>query len=195
MIRLRDYRIAFRSLAKDKTTTALAAVAVALGLGVNVAIFSMVWLMLWTPLPYAEAARLVSVRQTNAEKGFRQASVSFEDVRDWRRASAFESLAVYQSRPVAVSGQGEPQHIPAMQVSPEFFQTLGVQPALGRAFSSSEGPETESRVAVISHELWQGATGATRGCSAARSAWTAATTRLWASCPRASSISSSAPTS
>jgi ATP:corrinoid adenosyltransferase len=96
MARQQDFRLALRSLGRDKTTTALAAVALALGLGVNVAIFSMVRLMLWTPLPYPAAARLVSVPQTNAEKGFRQASVSYEDVRDWRRASAFESLAVYQ---------------------------------------------------------------------------------------------------
>lgn len=57
---------------------------------------------------------------------------------------------------MALSGAGEPQHVRAMQVTPEFFPALGVRPELGRAFLPSESPDTESRAAILSHELWQG---------------------------------------
>jgi putative ABC transport system permease protein len=57
---------------------------------------------------------------------------------------------------MAFSGEGEPQHLSAMQVTPEFLPTLGVRTALGRGFSPSEGPESDARVAVLSYGLWQG---------------------------------------
>lgn len=57
---------------------------------------------------------------------------------------------------MAFSGEREPQHLPAMQVTPEFFPTLGVKPALGRAFLPSEGLESDAGVAVLSYGLWQG---------------------------------------
>jgi putative ABC transport system permease protein len=151
-----ELRFAARVLAKDKGSTAVAALALALGVGANVAIFSFARLMLWTPLPYPHSEQLVHIPQTNALKGFNQASVSLLDARDWAQASSIASVAVYRSRPVALTGQGDPQHVPAMQVSPEFFPTLGVLPILGRAFSPAESPENESRVAILSYEVWQG---------------------------------------
>jgi putative ABC transport system permease protein len=151
-----EFRFAARMLARNKGWTAVAVLTLALGLGANIAIFSVVGLMVWTPLPYPHPEQLAYIPQTNLQRGFSQAGVSLRDTRDWASASTVASIAAYQSRPMAISGQGEPQHLPAMQVSPEFFPTLGVMPVLGRAFTASESPETESRVAVISHELWQG---------------------------------------
>lgn len=151
-----EFRFAARMLAKHKAWTAAATLALALGLGANIAIFSFVNLMLWTPLPYPAADRLVSIPQTNVQRGFRQASVSLPDSRDWASAWTVASIAVYRSRPMALSGDGEPQHCNAMQVTPEFFSTLGVRPVLGRDFTPGEAPETDARVAIISHALWQG---------------------------------------
>lgn len=153
---LNDCRFAARMLAANKGWTAVAALALALGLGANVAIFSVVGLMIWTPLPYPEADRLVFATQTSAKRGFRSAAVSLQDMKDWSAASSIATFAAYQSRPLATSGTGEPHHLRAMQVTPEFFPVLGVKPASGRTFLPSESPETESRVAVLSHEFWQG---------------------------------------
>ncbi len=143
-------------LAKNKAWTAVALLALALGLGANVAIFSVVGLMIRVPLPYPELAQLVHIPQTSPRRGFSEASVSLQDVRDWRAAQGIASIAAYQVLPMAFSGEGEPQHLPAMQVTPEFFPTLGVRTALGRVFSPSEGPESDARVAVLSYGLWQG---------------------------------------
>ncbi len=153
---IQDFRIAARMLAKNKAWTAVALLALALGLGANVAIFSVVGLMIQVPLPYPDAAQLVYIPQTNTTKGFSQSSVSLQDVRDWQSAQGIASIAAYRSRPMAISGEGEPQQLPAMQVTPEFFPTLGVKPALGRAFAPNEGPESDARVAVLSYALWQG---------------------------------------
>ncbi len=156
MALIRDFRMAARMLAKNKRWTAVALLALALGLGANVAIFSVVGLMIRVPLPYPEPAQLVHIPQTNLRRGFSEASVSLQDVRDWQAAQGIASIAAYQARPMAFSGEGEPQYLPAMQVTPEFFPTLGVRTALGRAFSPSEGPESDARVAVLSYGLWQG---------------------------------------
>ncbi len=153
---LQELCFAARSLLKNRSWTAIAVVALALGIGANVAIFSVVGLMIWIPLPYPHPEELAYVMQSNAQKGFRTASASLPEVRDWAAASSISSIAPYQSRPMALTGEGEPQQIAAMQVAPEFFPTLGVGAAMGRVFLPAEGPETEARTAVISHELWQG---------------------------------------
>ncbi|MBN9659896.1 MAG: ABC transporter permease [Acidobacteria bacterium] len=156
MALLQDFRLAARMLARNRVWALVAILALSLGVGANVAIFSVVGLMISVPLPYPNAGELAYVPQTNAVRGFRQAAVSPQDIDDWRAAAGIASLAAFTSRPVAYSGEGEPQHLPAMQVTPEFFPVLGVSPAMGRTFTSAEGPETEARVAVISHALWQG---------------------------------------
>lgn len=153
---LSDFRIAARMLAKKKAWTLVAVAALALGLGANIAIFSVVGLMIQVPLPYPDAGQLVHIPQTNAQRGFSQASVSIRDVEDWRAAPGIASIAAYRGRPMAVSGEGEPQHLPAMQVTPEFFSTLGVEPAIGRNFNSTEGPDSDARVAILSHAIWSG---------------------------------------
>ncbi|QOY90898.1 ABC transporter permease [Paludibaculum fermentans] len=156
MALLQDFHLAARMLARNRVWALVAILALSLGVGANVAIFSVVGLMISVPLPYPHVSELAGVPQTNAARGFRQASVSLQDIADWRAAAGIASLAAYTSRPVAYSGEGEPQHLPAMQVTPDFFPTLGVAPAMGRAFTPSEGPTTEARVAVISYALWQG---------------------------------------
>jgi hypothetical protein len=86
-----DFRIAARTLAKHKSWTLVAFLTLALGLGANVAIFSVVGVMIRVPLPYPEPAQLVHIPQTNRRKGFSQASVSLQDVRDWRAAHGIAS--------------------------------------------------------------------------------------------------------
>jgi putative ABC transport system permease protein len=154
-----EFRFAMRMLVKNKGWTAVAALAMALGLGANIAIFSVVGVMLWPPLPYPNPDQVVYLPQTNEQKGFKEAAVSWTDTRDWATATSLSSIAAYRQRPMSVSGEGEPQHLPAMQVSPEFFPILAVAPALGRVFLPSETPDADSRSVVISHALWQGTYG------------------------------------
>jgi len=115
MALIRDFRIAARLLAKNKTWTAVALLALVLGLGAHVAIFSVVGLMIRVPLPYHEPGQLVHIPQTSVRRGFSEASVSLQDVRHWQAAQGIASIGAYQARPMAFSGEGEPQHLDAMQ--------------------------------------------------------------------------------
>src|SRR5512140_187305 len=82
-----EFRFAARMLARNKGWTIIAVLALALGLGANIAIFSVVGLMVWTPLPYPHPEQLVYIPQTNHQRGFSHASVSLRDTRDWASAS------------------------------------------------------------------------------------------------------------
>src|SRR5919112_6522212 len=106
-----ELRFAMRMLAKNKGWTAVAALAMALGLGANVAIFSVVGLMLWPPLPYPHPEQLVYLPQTNAQKGFNEAAVSLTDIQDWASGTTLTGIAAYRARPMSISGAGEPQHV------------------------------------------------------------------------------------
>ena len=113
-----ELRFAARMLAKNKGWTATAVLALALGLGANVAIFSVVGLMVWPPLPYPEPDRLVFLPLTNPQRGISNESASLPDLRDWSSSSAIASIGAIRMRPAALSAQGEAQYVPALQVTP-----------------------------------------------------------------------------
>ena len=74
----------------------------------------------------------------------------------WReRATAFERIAPFYDYRVSLTGSGSPEEIVGMDVTPDFFPTLGVAPLVGRAFTEDEGPQGHDAVVVLSHGLWQ----------------------------------------
>src|SRR4030095_13185952 len=75
---------------------------------------------------------------------------------DWRyRSHAFEEMAIIRSFQPTLMVNGEPERIPAMRVSWNFFRTLGVTPAIGRDFRSDEDNPDRWHVLVISDRLWR----------------------------------------
>ncbi len=132
-----DARHALRLMRRDPTFTVTALATLALGIGLNTAIFSVAYGVLWRPLPYPNADRLVivsSAQQTaTGVKTFSTwAPVTYEALRP--RVTTLDDLAAYSSIDVQFTGRGEPLRLPALDVSPNFFATLGVTPARGRAF-------------------------------------------------------------
>src|SRR5688572_16982871 len=132
-----DVGHALRLMRRDPTFTLAALATLALGIGLNTAIFSVAYGVLWRPLPYPNPDRLVivtSAQQTG--KGARTfstwAPVTFDALRP--RLTAFDSLAAYNSINAQLTGRGEPRQLGALEVSPNFFATLGVTPARGRGF-------------------------------------------------------------
>jgi predicted permease len=74
---------------------------------------------------------------------------------EWRRLNTvFADLACSQPGDVTLSGDGEPEQVPARKVTWNFWSVLGAQPMLGRAFTEDEDNKS-ARVVVISHGLWQ----------------------------------------
>src|SRR5688572_5716571 len=143
------------------TFTVLATLA--LGIGLNTAIFSVAYGVLWRPLPYPNPDRLIivsSAQQTGT--GVRTfstwAPTSYDGLRS--RATTIDHLTAYASSDVQLTGRGEPLQVRALDVSPNFFATLGVNPARGRAFLTNAAAPDDDRSAIVSDRLWRTSLGA-----------------------------------
>src|SRR5262245_32391525 len=152
-----DLRYGVRILLKHKGFTAVAALTLALGIGANTAIFSLVYAVVFRPLPYRDPGQLVRLKATLPRKNAFNMTVSYPTFRDWREQSAaFTQVAAYASgaRGLNLTGGDRPERLSALDVSRDIFSLLGINPALGRTFVAEE--ETQgARVVVMSHELWR----------------------------------------
>ncbi len=153
-----DLRHTLRQLRKDPGFTAVALLTLALGIGANSAIFSVVNGVLLRPLPYPEPDRLVILWEDYTARGGPEREWhSYPNFADWRAESrSFEEMAVWQGgQPILTGSGGEPERVPGAQVTHGFFPTLGVQPALGRAFLEEEDAPGGPPVVLLSHGLWE----------------------------------------
>lgn len=155
---IQDIRFAGRQLRKSPGFTLTALITLAIGIGVTTAVYSVVQTVLLQPLPYPDPNTLVGVAFTypherpNAE----ERGGSYEFVRD--RIHAFSSVAlVDDSGPsvnLSVNG-GHPMQVTSLGVTEGYFRTLGVMPALGRAFLPEEDRAGGPHAAILSDGLWK----------------------------------------
>jgi putative ABC transport system permease protein len=151
---LNDLRYAFRQLTKSPGFTAVAVLTLALGIGACTAIFSVVNSVLLRPLPYPDSDRLVAVIETKLPEVPRF-SVAPGNYFDWReRATSFEQLAAIRDISYSLTGTGEPLRLEARRVTPNYFATLRIHPAIGRDFTPEEAA-AKSNVAILSHGFWR----------------------------------------
>lgn len=147
-----------RLLRRSPGFAAAAIFTLALGLGANSAIFSIVNAVLLRPLPYDDPDRLVKVWEVfpkqEEHKQFRFSEIEFLDVRDGS-ADVFTDLAAYSVAHGNLGGNDDPEQVLLSRVSPNLFDVLGQQAALGRVFSSQEERPDAARTAVLSQGLWQ----------------------------------------
>src|ERR1700734_2164562 len=130
---LQDVRYGLRMLSKNPGFAAIAILTLALGIGANSAIFSIVHAVLLRPLPYTHSDRLVVVWE-KGDDGL-QTNTSYATYVDWRALSrSFDELTLASYWIGTLTGSGQPEQLPALRVSSNFFRTLGVRPALGRDF-------------------------------------------------------------
>jgi putative ABC transport system permease protein len=159
-----DLRYGARMLLKKPGFTLIAALTLALGIGANTAIFSVVNAVLIQPLPFAEPDRLVWMWGA-IRNGSNRTAVAPLDFLDYREQNkSFEQFAAMKSVPVYgnLTGSGDPERLEAALVTGNYFQALGVKPALGRAFLLENEQPGRDRVVVLSHGLWQRRFGADR---------------------------------
>ena len=145
-----DATYALRVMRSNPGFTAAIILTLALGIGATTAIFSVVNSVLLRPLPYADADRMVMIFE---RFGQGQGRASVGHYFDWKeQTQAFSAMSAYQQRTYNLT-DGEPTRISGARVTPDFFQTGYMRPALGRYFLPSE---TEaSRVTVLSYPFWQ----------------------------------------
>ncbi len=151
-----DVKYGLKALNRSRGLIALAVLSLAIGIGANSSIFSAVDVFMLRPLPYPDSHELHTVSVTNAERDWQGASFSVPDYVDLRDQSRSMDLAAGLRATFNLSGDFEAQRLSGFYVTPGFFGVLGVPPAQGRAFAADEGTPGNERVAVITHELWQG---------------------------------------
>jgi putative ABC transport system permease protein len=158
-----DLRYAFRRILRSPGFSALVIVTLALGMGANTAIFSVVNAVLLRPLPYAEPDQLVTIYHRYPSIDL-DASVSAGGFRDYRdRTRSFTGVAAETGWGANLTGVGEPIRITGARVTAQFFDVLGIEPALGRTFNPEEDVPGSNHVVVLSDGLWQRQFGADPG--------------------------------
>ncbi len=147
----RDLQYAGRTLRRQRTFTLVTVLTLALGIGANTSIFTLVDAVLLDPLPYPEPGRLVMIWGTDASGGGRETSISYPDFETWRQeARSFERIAAFTSRPVILGSGDQPELVPAVQTTTDFFRVLGVEPIAGRTFAEGDAAPDTDPVAVVS---------------------------------------------
>jgi predicted permease len=150
----RDAAYALRQLRRNPAFSFVAIGTLALGIGGLTAIFSAFDTILIRPLPYADADRLVMVWDDLSRKGSKSDPAPAEWLA-WRRDNTvFTGIALTQLAAATLSGDAEPEQVPARKASANLWEVLGVKPLIGRVFTEEED-EKGVRVVVISHGLWQ----------------------------------------
>jgi predicted permease len=152
----RDVRYAVRMLARTPGFTFVIVLTLALGIGANAAIFSAVDAILLRDAPVADPDRVVSVYASTPDGRGRFASASYPDYTDLRDGGAFEGLAAFGSIAAAFEQNGQAEQVVGEIVTGNYFDVLGVRPALGRGFLPDEDRVgSPVRVAIVSYGFWR----------------------------------------
>ncbi|HEV2388293.1 MAG TPA: ABC transporter permease [Candidatus Acidoferrales bacterium] len=157
----RDLRYGTRMLRKAPAFTAVAVLTLAIGIGANTAAFTIVNTFLLHPLPIQHASEMVAI--STALAGVKAGAgnlrpISFLNLQDYTRQNhVFCSLAGYSSTLAAtMTDSNRSQRVFVQVVTPNYFDTLGLRPVMGRFFSPEEdtAPGADA-VAVIGHAAWE----------------------------------------
>ncbi len=151
---LQDVRHSFRMLLRRPSFALVAVLTLALGVGANTALFSVVKTVLLNSLPYRQPDRLVTLAKGDSDTP-NPTNTSFGTVDDWKsRSQSFDSIALYRGWGPTITGSGSPMILRGLRVTQNFFDTLGVKPALGRGFLPEEDRPNQWHVLLLSHAIW-----------------------------------------
>ncbi|UCF38460.1 MAG: ABC transporter permease [Acidobacteriota bacterium] len=150
-----DLRYGMRILYRNPGFTAVAVLSLGLVIGANATVFSVLNSMLFRTVPHDEPERLVRLRETNLGQPDWPRNPTFPTVREWSQgARSFEGIGMVADSSVTLSSRGHAEPGEAAWVSPNLFSLLGIEPQLGRDFTSDDAPYDLGQVAVISDGYW-----------------------------------------
>jgi putative ABC transport system permease protein len=155
-----DIGFGVRMLCRQPGFTCVAILALALGIGASTAIFSIVDAVLWRPLPYPRADRVVALAEQRPRESRWFGPVAPADYFDWQRDNrSFSAMAASMETSASgaynLTGIGEPERVRPLEVTPAFLSVIGVLPALGRDFRADEDVEGRHRVVLLTDTLWR----------------------------------------
>lgn len=125
-----DTKYGARMLWKHCGFTLAAVLCLALGTGATTTVYSTVDGMLFRPLPFADAERVMAIEDNNAKKNLDGTDVAFANFLDWRvQAKSFDAIAIYRDRDYALTNDGgEPERIDGQIISANLFVLIGTRP-------------------------------------------------------------------
>ena len=155
-----DLRYTVRTLGRDLGFTVVAVLILALGIGANVAVFSVVNTILLRPLPFPESQQLVWIAPPPQKCGLSCATYSADAYEEFKaQTRSYEDVTGYEAftRPdnYRLTGRGQPEPATGMEVIGNFFEVLGVQPAMGRLFTAQESRAGAHPVALLAYPYWR----------------------------------------
>ena len=152
-----DARFALRSLVRSPSFAITAVLALGLGIGSTAGVFSLLEGVVLRPLPYRDPSRLVTIWDSNREKGLKHEPISPVTFHDYRAlSSVFADAAAWWRPQLNLADEtGDPIRVSAVETTENLFDVLGVQPAMGRGFTVHAGLFGPEHEAIISHRLWQ----------------------------------------
>jgi len=152
----RQLKYAARLLRKSPAFTAIALLTLAVCFGANLTIFAVIDSVLLRPLPFPQPERLVTIFNSYPKAGVERDGSSLTNYYERRgRIPAFASLSIYRYAMEVVGEPGSTEREPTMRVTPEFFSTLGLGPAIGRTFTDEETTSDTDHVAILSDAVWR----------------------------------------
>ncbi|HEX6546098.1 MAG TPA: ABC transporter permease, partial [Bryobacteraceae bacterium] len=150
-----DFRYAVRTLRKNPGFTITAVAVLALAIGANTAMFSVLNAVLFRPFPYRSPERLAMLWTVDATQNLREGRSALWDVEQWRSQSrSFADIATFDAVSRTLTGADGAEQIVGASISPNLLPLLGVQPVLGRSFSTEEA-DHQQRLVLISYRFWQ----------------------------------------
>jgi putative ABC transport system permease protein len=150
-----DLRHAIRALVAGRQFSTVAIGCLALAIATNTTMFSVFDAMFLRPLPFKDAARLVTMSGRAVASG-RRVALTLDDVRELRdTVKSLDVVAAYSGRAATLVDGGEPERVSTQLVTATFLALLGQQPQIGRAFAEDDDRTTAAPVALISDSLWR----------------------------------------
>jgi predicted permease len=151
---VQDLRYAVRVLSKSPGVTIIVLLTLALGIGINTAIFSFVDAILLKPLPYPNADRIVGIWERRPT-GQPNSMTTLNYLDYAQQSTVFERIAATTGCcGSTILGGDAPTPVPALRVSPPYFDILGAAAAYGRTFMAGDDQPGRDHVVVLSHRLW-----------------------------------------
>ena len=158
---LQNIRYAVRSFRKSPALTASIVLTLALCIGATTAIFSVVYTVLFRPLPFADPGQILLVRTTWKDMGSSFSVGNWADVK--RQATTFEHFVPAYGESFNLAGSDTPENVDGARVGADYFALLGVRPALGRSFLPEEAAPGRADVVLLSDGIWRRRFGAEPG--------------------------------
>ena len=153
-----EMRVGLRSLWRAKGLAATVVITLALGIGANAAIFSVVRGVLMRPLVNRGEDRLVYIGQSAEGPGVEETTFSVPEIKDLRAGvTSIEAFGEFSTIEFTMNGLGEPRVVRAGVVNGDYFNVMGLKPALGRLIERSDDGLNVAAVAVLTYRFWSNA--------------------------------------